>query len=109
MTQLGKVPLPGLAVSGHKGIFLFGMLYPRETFPLPLPIPLCNDRQLYVSTIDGRLTALDEGGHTLWTYSASNPLFFSSINHMEVCWSLRKKRYSILLLPRMVRYISSRA
>lgn len=36
-------------------------------------------RHFYVSTIDGGLTALDERGHTLWSYSANNPLFFSSL------------------------------
>ena len=36
-----------------------------------------------MSTIDGGLTALDERGHTLWTYTANNPLFFSSLEVRE--------------------------
>ena len=42
-------------------------------------------RSVYVSTIDGALTALDEQGHTLWTYRSSTPLFHSSLNPLEVC------------------------
>ena len=49
---------------------------------------VCICRQVYVSTIDGGLTALDEQGHTVWSYKATNPLFFSSLSHMEVrAWS----------------------
>ena len=46
--------------------------------------PFFLSRHLYVSTIDGGLTALSEHGHILWTYNARNALFHSTLSKTEV-------------------------
>ena len=41
-------------------------------------------RRIYISTVDGILTALNEQGQVLWRYSAREPLFSSSLKYGEV-------------------------
>lgn len=41
-------------------------------------------RRLYVSTVDGILTALDTSGQPLWSYSSQEPLFKSTLSYSEV-------------------------
>lgn len=41
-------------------------------------------RQLYVSTIDGKITALSSTGQRQWRYKFSHPLYSSSLSYSEV-------------------------
>ena len=42
-------------------------------------------RKLYVSTLDGVLTALDSNGRRLWRYRSDQPLYSSTLTYSEVC------------------------
>lgn len=41
-------------------------------------------RRLYVTTVDGTLTALDVSGQMLWHYDKGEPLFSSSLSKAKV-------------------------
>lgn len=90
-------PLAGDSVSGNSLARSCAQqtqrwLYLHEISPpgdVNLWLWLC--RYVYVSTVDGRLIALSELGQTLWTHTASLPLFFSSLSYGEVMtcqWNL---------------------
>lgn len=56
-------------------------------------------RLVYVSTVDGALTVIDEQGLTRWQYLTGGPLFFSSLGHdkvrlgsININWGERKER-----------------
>lgn len=47
-------------------------------------VPFRCHRRLYVTTVDGTLTALDVNGQTLWHYDKGEPLFSSSLSQAKV-------------------------
>ncbi len=47
-------------------------------------IVLSHFRHLYISTVDGILSAISEQGEIIWSYSTQEPLFTSSLSHGEV-------------------------
>ena len=55
---------------------------PQTVFGIIVPFP--SHRRLYVTTVDGTLTALDVNGRTLWHYDKGEPLFSSSLSQAKV-------------------------
>jgi len=61
---------------------------PQETALSPSFVAQETEKRLYVSTVDGVLTALDAKGHTLWSYCLQDPLFSSTLSYTEASESV---------------------